>query len=182
MKIINTKISDVKIIKPIIHKDNRGFFIEVFNEEKFQSHFDYPIRFVQDNQSFSKKNTLRGLHYQKRPYSQAKLVQVICGSIYDVVVDLRKQSKTYGHWFSIVLNENNHHQLWIPEGFAHGFLVLSKNAHVSYKTTQYYHPQAQQSIIWNDPTLNITWPISSSPILSQKDIEAPLFKEIDTGF
>ncbi|AFZ83169.1 dTDP-4-dehydrorhamnose 3,5-epimerase [Candidatus Kinetoplastidibacterium crithidiae] len=169
-------IQNLLIIKPKIFRDTRGSFFESFNSLKFQKLVmkDYP--FVQDNCSISKHNVLRGLHFQTiKP--QAKLIQVLYGKIFDVVVDLRYGSSTFGKWESIILKSSNREQLWIPEGFAHGFLVLSKKAIVLYKTTQFYQPNLERCIVWNDETLKINWPIKDHPIVSEKDRKGQKFKD-----
>lgn len=167
--VIPTKMPDVLIIKPKVFSDDRGWFFESFNEKEFSSAVGKQVKFVQDNHSFSKKGVLRGLHYQTKQM-HGKLVRVIRGSVYDVTVDLRNSSLTFGKWMGIELSANNKKQLWIPGGFAHGFLALSDEVELSYKTTDYWHPSSEQSIAWNDPTLNIQWPnIGIDPILSFKD-------------
>lgn len=166
MKISETKLPGVLLIQPDIYDDNRGFFYESFNIKKYLSnHFAKP--FVQDNISRSKKNVVRGLHYQLLS-PQAKLVSVIRGAVYDVVVDVRKNSPTFGQWFGQILSDENHLQMYIPEGYAHGFGVLSEEADFLYKCTDYYSPQGERGIKWNDSRLNIDWPIHSA-ILSKKD-------------
>ncbi len=172
MQVTNTKIPDVKIIEPGVLHDERGFFFESYNQQQFENLLGKSIQFVQDNHSFSKKNVLRGLHYQLQPKAQSKLVRVVQGEIFDVVVDIRKKSPTFGHWFGCILSSSNHKQIWIPEGFAHGFLVLSKTAECVYKTTEYYAPEQERTIHWNDPKLAIDWCIKN-PILSNKDQNAP---------
>lgn len=170
MKVIDTEISDVKIVMPEVFEDERGFFFESFNENKFRKHVGQQVSFVQDNQSKSSKGVLRGLHYQLPPKSQGKLIRVIKGEIYDVVVDIRRSSLTFGHWLGMLISEQNQKQLWIPKGFAHGFIALSE-AIVLYKTTDYYTPEYESTIQWNDPELNIDWfkYISIKPTVSKKD-------------
>ncbi|MBL0455917.1 dTDP-4-dehydrorhamnose 3,5-epimerase [Aeromonas enteropelogenes] len=169
MKIIDTKIPDVKIIEPTVFGDERGFFMETWNKKRFEELVaGKPTTFVQDNHSKSKKGILRGLHYQTENI-QGKLVRVISGEVYDVAVDIRKDSPTFGKWVGEYLSAENRRQLWIPEGFAHGFYVTSEDAEFVYKCTNYYAPEAEKSIIWNDPTLKINWPIIDGPILSNKD-------------
>ncbi|MEY0099050.1 dTDP-4-dehydrorhamnose 3,5-epimerase [Providencia stuartii] len=175
MKIIETSIPDLLIIEPTVYFDNRGFFYESYNETKFLNIIGNNIQFVQDNQSCSKKGVLRGLHYQLAPHEQGKLVRCVSGKIYDVAVDIRKNSATYGKWFSIELTPENKLQLWIPAGFAHGFLSLEDNSEILYKTTSFYNAESEASIIWNDPTLDIKWPILN-PILSEKDRVAPFLQ------
>jgi len=176
--IIPTEIPDVLIIEPNVYSDQRGFFYESFNLNEFQSLVKKDITFVQDNHSYSIKNTLRGLHYQIN-HPQGKLVRVIIGEVFDVAVDLRKSSKTYGKWVGKYLSAENKQQMWIPIGFAHGFLVLSDEAEVIYKATDFYDKESERSIIWNDPTINIDWPNKHSPILSIKDKSAPLFSNAE---
>lgn len=174
MKIDKTELKDVLIMQPKVFEDDRGFFYESFNKSSFEKAISNEMQFVQDNHSKSSKGTLRGLHYQLPPKAQGKLVRVIRGEIFDVAVDIRSTSKTFGKWFGIALSESNKKQLWIPEGFAHGFLTLSKTAEVAYKTTHYYSPGHERSIIWSDPKINIKWPNICDPILSLKDAEALL--------
>ena len=168
MKIIPTSIPEVLIIEPNIASDSRGFFFESFNEKKFSQSTGLNVRFVQDNHSQSVKGVLRGLHYQiQQP--QGKLVRVIRGAVFDVAVDIRKSSPTFGQWVGTELTEENCRQLWVPVGFAHGFLVLSDKADFLYKTTDYYAPEFERSILWNDPTIGIQWPLNEEPQLSTKD-------------
>lgn len=167
--VISTKIPDVLIIEPKVFGDNRGFLFESFNENDFSAVVGQKVTFVQDNHSFSKKGVLRGLHYQMQQ-TQGKLVRVSRGAVFDVAVDLRQSSTTYGHWVGVELSAENKKQLWIPEGFAHGFLVLSEEAEFLYKTTDYWHAASEQCIAWNDPALDIQWPqIGIDPILNPKD-------------
>lgn len=168
MKVTTTKIPDVLILEPKIFEDARGFFFESFNQRQFNTATNLDVHFVQDNHSRSSQNVLRGLHYQIQQ-TQGKLVRVIQGSIFDVAVDLRKSSPTFGQWVSIELTDTNHKQLWVPPGFAHGFVVLSSSAEILYKATDYYAPEFERSIIWNDPTLAIHWPIENTPLVSAKD-------------
>ena len=168
MKIIPTSIPEVLIIEPNIASDSRGFFFESFNEKKFSQSTGLNVRFVQDNHSQSVKGVLRGLHYQiQQP--QGKLVRVVRGAVFDVAVDIRKSSPTFGQWAGAELTEENCRQLWAPVGFAHGFLVLSDKADFLYKTTDYYAPKFERSILWNDPTIGIQWPLNEEPQLSTKD-------------
>jgi dTDP-4-dehydrorhamnose 3,5-epimerase len=168
MKITPTSIPEVLIIEPNIASDSRGFFFESFNEKKFSQSTGLNVRFVQDNHSQSVKGVLRGLHYQiQQP--QGKLVRVIRGAVFDVAVDIRKSSPTFGQWVGAELTEENCRQLWAPVGFAHGFLVLSDKADFLYKTTDYYAPEFERSILWNDPTIGIQWPLNEEPQLSIKD-------------
>lgn len=178
MEIIQTSLDGVFIIKPKIIEDQRGFFMESYNKAKFQD-FGMEFNFVQDNHSFSvTKDVLRGLHYQINPKAQAKLVRVIAGSIFDVVVDLRKSSSTFGQWFGITLSSENNTQLLVTSGFAHGFCTLEPNTEVLYKVDEYYSPKYERGILWNDPDLGIDWP-TSSPILSYKDQKHPLLKDTE---
>lgn len=171
MKITPTAIPDVLIIEPKVFGDERGFFFESFNQAKFESFIGRQVNFVQDNHSKSVKNVLRGLHYQiQQP--QGKLVRIVQGEVFDVAVDIRKSSPTFGKWVGEVLSADNKKQLWVPEGFAHGFVVLSETAECLYKTTDYYAPEFERSIIWNDPTIDIKWPVNGEPILSAKDQQA----------
>lgn len=171
MKITPTAIPDVLVIEPKVFGDERGFFFESFNQAKFESFIGRKVNFVQDNHSKSVKNVLRGLHYQiQQP--QGKLVRVVQGEVFDVAVDIRKSSPTFGKWVGEVLSADNKKQLWVPEGFAHGFVVLSETAEFLYKTTDYYAPEYERSIVWNDPTIAIQWPINGEPILSAKDHQA----------
>ncbi len=178
MKFIHTAIPDVVIIEPKVFADERGFFLESFQKQKFKE-AGIQVEFVQDNHSQSRHGTLRGLHYQiQQP--QGKLIRVIAGEIFDVVVDIRKHSPTFGKWVGEYLSADNKKSLWVPSGFAHGFYVTSLQAEVIYKTTDYYAPQWERSIIWNDPTINISWPLSSQePILSAKDELGKLLHEAE---
>ena len=168
MEVIKTNIPDVLIIEPKVFGDERGFFIESFNEKTFKAQTGVTSSFVQDNHSRSAKNVLRGLHYQIKQ-AQGKLVRVVSGEVYDVAVDIRKSSPYFGQWTGCILSEANKRQLWVPPGFAHGFVVLSDMADFLYKTTDYYAPEYERSILWNDPQLNIDWKITEEPILSPKD-------------
>ncbi len=177
MNIIKTEIEGVLIIEPKIFIDHRGFFLESFSQQDFFNHVD-DTRFVQDNESYSMNGVLRGLHFQRNPYAQAKLVRVIKGTILDVAVDIRKDSPTFGKYVSTELSEENKLQMYIPHGFAHGFVVLSEDAIVQYKCDNYYHPEAEGSLRWNDPTLNIDWKLPHVDIiLSEKDKKSPLLGE-----
>lgn len=173
MKLNDTSIPEVKILIPEVYSDNRGFFFESFNQKTFELLIGKSINFVQDNHSMSHKGVLRGLHYQEDPMAQAKLVRVIAGEIFDVAVDIRPLSPTYQQWTGSVLSAHNHHQLWIPEGFAHGFYVLSDTAEVEYKTTNFYSPRHEKCIAWNSSELAIEWPVSGKPLLSIKDTHGP---------
>ena len=168
MNVVKTNIPDVLILEPKVYKDERGFFYESFNAREFEEKIDADGRFVQDNHSRSIKNVLRGLHYQIRQ-SQGKLMRVIAGEVYDIAVDIRKSSPTFGQWTANVLSDQNRRALWVPAGFAHGFLVVSEYAEFEYKTTDYWGPQYERCIIWNDPLLNIPWPLHDAPIVSIKD-------------
>lgn len=170
MKVIDTKIPDVKIIEPTVFGDERGFFMETWQQKKFEDLVTgKPTQFVQDNHSKSKKGILRGLHYQTEN-TQGKLVRVISGEVFDVAVDIRRDSSTFGQWVGVYLSAENKRQLWVPEGFAHGFYVTSEEAEFVYKCTDYYNPNAEHTILWNDPEVDIKWPIMTLPILSEKDI------------
>ena len=176
MKITPLSFKDVLLIEPEIFNDERGFFFESFNQKTFNKLIGREVKFVQDNQSRSKKNVIRGLHFQiEKP--QIKLIKVISGSIFDVVVDIRKQSKNFGKHISVELNAEDNKQLWIPEGFAHGFLVLSEIAEVQYKVSEFWDPELERSLLWSDEDLNINWPLSSNPIISSKDQKASLIKD-----
>jgi dTDP-4-dehydrorhamnose 3,5-epimerase len=179
MKFKRLCIEDVILLTPKLFEDSRGFFFESFNKKKFESILSYPVDFLQDNHSFSLKNTLRGIHYQKKPCEQGKLVRVLEGEVFDVAVDLRKNSPTYGEWVGEYLSDTNNNQLWIPEGFGHGFYVVSESAHFLYKTTSYYNPESESSILWNDKDINIKWPLAGEPSLSDKDKLANSFKEFN---
>lgn len=178
MEITPTKIPDVLIIKPKVFGDDRGFFFESFNQKKFTETTGIKTDFVQDNHSRSSQNVLRGLHYQIHQ-PQGKLVRAIVGKILDVAVDIRRHSPTFGQWVSCVLSAENKQQLWVPIGFAHGFYVLSDVAEVLYKTTDYYAPQGERCIIWNDPDIGIDWQNKTEPILSQKDQAGKLLKDAE---
>ncbi len=168
MKATPLAIPDVILFEPKVFGDDRGFFFESFNHRRFEEAVGKPVNFVQDNHSRSVKNVLRGLHYQIRQ-PQGKLVRVVEGEVFDVAVDLRKKSATFGQWVGARLSAENKHQLWVPEGFAHGFVVLSETAEFLYKTTDYYAPEHERCIIWNDIDLAIDWPIDTHPALSGKD-------------
>jgi dTDP-4-dehydrorhamnose 3,5-epimerase len=169
MKVTPLPIPDVLLIEPQVFGDDRGFFFESFNQERFEKAVGKKINFVQDNHSKSVKGVLRGLHYQLPPKAQGKLVRVIQGEVFDVAVDLRKSSPTFGKWVSEILSVDNKKQLWIPEGFAHGFVTLSDTAEFLYKTTDFYSPEHEQSIVWNDETIAIQWPFDFDPVLASKD-------------
>ncbi|EPA2249806.1 dTDP-4-dehydrorhamnose 3,5-epimerase [Salmonella enterica] len=178
MNVIKTEIPDVLIFEPKVFSDERGFFMESFNQKVFEEAVGRKIEFVQDNHSKSTKGVLRGLHYQVEPYAQGKLVRCIAGEVFDVAVDIRKDSETFGKWVGVNISSENKRQLWIPEGFAHGFLVLSDSADFLYKTSNYYSPIHERGIVWSDPTININWPINIDKILSEKDTILPNFINI----
>ncbi|MBQ7287997.1 MAG: dTDP-4-dehydrorhamnose 3,5-epimerase [Candidatus Gastranaerophilales bacterium] len=175
---IKQKIEDVILIKPKVFNDNRGFFMESYKKSDFFKN-GITVEFNQDNHSRSAAKVLRGLHYQIKPYEQAKLVKCLKGKIYDVAVDIRPNSKTFGRYIKVELSEDNKQMLFIPEGFAHGFVVLSNEAEISYKTSGEYNPQADRGILWNDKDININWEIDFEPILSDKDKTQPTLKEIN---
>ena len=177
MKLTHTAIPDVLIIEPKVFGDKRGFFFESFNRRQFSSLIGRDLDFVQDNHSRSEKNVLRGLHFQIQQ-AQGKLVRVIQGAVFDVAVDIRKSSPTFGQHVAVELSAENQRMLWVPEGFAHGFLVTSATAEFLYKTTAYYAPEFERSIAWNDPALAIAWPIEGAPSLSAKDQQAPLLADV----
>ncbi|RLD38487.1 MAG: dTDP-4-dehydrorhamnose 3,5-epimerase [Bacteroidetes bacterium] len=181
MEIITTKIPNLLILKPNIYRDDRGYFFESYNKELFLSK-GIDQNFVQDNESKSMKGVLRGLHFQKPPYAQGKLVRVMKGAVLDVAVDLRKSSSTYGQWESIELTEDNKFMYWIPPGMAHGFITLEDNTVFFYKCTNVYNKQSEGSILWNDPDLNINWGSNIKPLLSEKDKISPLFKDFISPF
>ncbi len=174
MKIIKTAIPDVLIIEPRVFADERGFFFESFNRRRWCEQTGVQTEFVQENHSRSTKNVLRGLHYQIKQ-AQGKLVRVIAGEVFDVAVDVRKSSPTFGTWVGVVLSAENKKQFWVPEGFAHGFVVLSEVAEFLYLTTDYYAPEHERAIRWDDPKLAIDWPFTGNPVLSPKDKDAVLF-------
>jgi dTDP-4-dehydrorhamnose 3,5-epimerase len=178
MKVIPTEIPDVLIIEPQVYGDDRGFFLESFNQRDFREKTGVNTTFVQDNHSMSLKNVLRGLHYQI-PNPQGKLVRVVNGSVFDVAVDARQSSPTFGQWVGCVLSAENKRIFWVPEGFAHGFLVLSDRAEFLYKTTNYYYPKYEKTISWNDADLGIDWPLETPPILSPKDQAGQPFKSVE---
>lgn len=171
-----TKIPGVYIIEPQVFGDDRGFFYESFNQKKFNEMVGAEYEFVQDNHSRSARGVLRGLHYQDEPHAQGKLVRVAVGSVFDVAVDIRQDSPTYGQWIGVELSAENKRQLWIPPGLAHGFVVTSDVAEFLYKTTDYWHPQAERCIHWNDPTLAIDWPLDGEPLVSPKDAQGVAFQ------
>lgn len=174
MKITPTRIPDVLVIEPRVFGDSRGFFFESFNQAHFDEAVGRHVEFVQDNHSRSAKGVLRGLHCQNPPRAQGKLVRVSSGAVFDVAVDLREASPTFGQWAGVELTAENHRQLWIPEGLAHGFLVLSESADFLYKTTNFYAPECERAVRWDDPTLGIEWPLNGAvPVVSAKDAQAP---------
>ncbi len=175
IQVVETALRDVRIIEPRVFGDERGFFFESFNERDFEQ-VAPGVHFVQDNQSMSRRGVVRGLHYQLPPHGQGKLVRAIAGTIYDVAVDVRRSSPTFGQWVGVELSAENFRQLWIPAGFAHGFVALSECAMVAYKTTTYWEKSAEVSIRWDDPTLAIDWPLDEKPILSGKDALSPYFE------
>ena len=179
MKVTPTRIPDVLILEPTVFHDQRGFFFESFNYQAFLAATQIDVEFVQDNHSYSKHNILRGLHYQiQQP--QGKLVRVVKGAVFDVAVDIRRSSPTFGQWVGETLSADNKRQLWIPTGFAHGFLVLSEAAEFLYKTTDYYAPNGERTLLWNDPEIGIDWPqTDGDPILSDKDLAGKLLKDAE---
>ena len=178
MRIQTTSISDVLIIEPKVFGDERGFFYESFNERRFAELTGVATRFVQDNHSKSAKNVLRGLHYQiQQP--QGKLVRVVAGEVFDVAVDIRKNSPTFRQWVGVTLSADNKRQLWVPPGFAHGFVVTSESAEFLYKTTDYWAPEFERSILWNDPAIDINWPLNAAPQLSAKDQTGKLLADAE---
>ena len=168
MKVYPTEISDVLLLEPKVYQDERGFFLESFNRRTFREATGLDVEFVQDNTAFSVRNVLHGLHYQIRQ-AQGKLIQAMAGDIFDVAVDLRRSSPTFGKWVGVNLSGGTHRMIWLPPGFAHGYLVLSEHAIVFYKTTDFYAPEEERTLLWSDPTLNIRWPLADKPIVSEKD-------------
>lgn len=181
MNIIKPEIEGLLIITPRVFEDDRGTFMESFNKGKFDEAVGREVSFVQDNQSVSKKGVLRGLHFQKPPFAQGKLVRVIKGSVIDIAVDIRKNSPTYGDYVAVELTAENNEQFWIPEGFAHGFVALEDETTFLYKCTNYYAPQCEGTLLWNDPSLNIDWGISD-PIISEKDAIGQEFNNFVSDF
>ena len=182
MNLIKTKLDGLVVLKPTVFKDNRGYFMESYNQKNINKLLGN-VNFIQDNESESSRGVLRGLHFQKSPYTQAKLVRCLKGSVLDVALDLRKDSKTYGIFETISLTEENKKQLFIPKGFAHGFIVLSKSAIFSYKVDNYYNPDSESGILWSDLDLNIDWNINKNEIIvSEKDKNLPTFNEIINPF
>jgi dTDP-4-dehydrorhamnose 3,5-epimerase len=181
MNVIATKLDGVKIVEPIVFSDHRGFFMESYHYQRFLDK-GLDFNFIQDNHSLSlDKHVIRGLHYQLEPKAQTKLVRVITGAIYDVVVDIRKGSPTFGQWVGVTLSAENHRMLLVPKGFAHGFCTLQENTHVQYKVDDYYSPEHDRGILWNDPKLGIDWP-TEQPILSDKDANQPLLEDAEINF
>lgn len=176
MRVIKTNIDGVVIIEPRVFGDERGYFLETFSKERYRKEAGIMLDFVQDNQSWSRRSVLRGLHFQKEK-PQGKLVQVTSGEVYDVAVDIRKGSDSYGQWVGVHLSDENKRQLWVPPGFAHGFVTLSESARFEYKCTDYYNPGDEYCLRWDDPTINIKWPINS-PLLSDKDRHGLLLEEL----
>jgi dTDP-4-dehydrorhamnose 3,5-epimerase len=178
VKVWPSDIPEVLLLEPRVHQDERGFFLESYNRRTFEQATGLSVEFVQDNQSFSVRNVLRGLHYQiLQP--QGKLIQVMAGEIFDVAVDLRRSSPTFGKWIGVTLAGGSHRMLWVPQGFAHGYIVLSEHAIVFYKTTDFYAPEHERTILWNDPGLGIKWPLEGGPIVSDKDRRASPFRSAD---
>ena len=168
MKVVQTAIPDVLMIEPRVFGDARGFFLEGYNARGFRQATGLSVVFVQDNHSRSRRGVLRGLHYQLQQ-AQGKLVSVVCGAVFDVAVDIRRSSQSFGRWVGVEVSEDNHRQLWLPPGIAHGFLVLSERVDVFYKTTDYYAPEHERVILWNDPDIDIEWPLADQPLLSPRD-------------
>jgi dTDP-4-dehydrorhamnose 3,5-epimerase len=181
MKVVETPLEGVLVIEPKVFEDSRGYFFEAYNKAVFEK-AGIHAEFVQDNQSLSQKGVLRGMHFQNPPYAQGKLVRVIKGAVQDVVVDIRSKSKTYGQYFSIELTEENKKMLWVPPGFAHGFLTLADNTVFFYKCTNYYNKESEGAILWNDKDLSIPWKITEGLIMSEKDKNATPFKDFVTKF
>ncbi len=177
MQVIATPLPGVLILEPTVFSDERGFFMESFNQRVLDAALGQAVTFVQDNHSRSKRNVLRGLHYQLGPHAQGKLVWVVRGSVFDVAVDIRKGSPTCGRWFGATLDATGHRQMWIPAGFAHGYLTLEDDTHFLYKATDYYEKECERSILWNDATLGIDWPLTGGavPLMAPKDARAPGF-------
>lgn len=181
MKVTPLKLQGASLLEPVVHGDNRGFFMESYNEEVMQK-AGVNFQFIQDNQSLSAEvGVLRGLHYQLNPKAQAKLIRVLSGVIYDVIVDVRRSSPTFGQWVGVILSEYNKRQLLVPKGFAHGFCTLVPSTQVLYKVDEYYSPENDRGILWNDPSLGIDWPVAS-PVLSDKDKRHPLLKDAELNF
>ena len=180
MKVIATQIPDILIVEPQVIEDERGFFMESFNQQRFEQAIGPSVHFVQDNHSRSARGVLRGLHYQAGERVQGKLVRVVVGAVFDVAVDLRRSSPTFGRWVGVELSAANRRQLWIAPGFAHGFVVLGEGAELMYKTTDYYSPAHDRCLIWNDPDIGIAWPIGEGlPVLSAKDVNGKTLRDAD---
>jgi len=175
-----TRLAAVKLIEPSVYTDERGFFLQTYQAQEYKLALNIELDFVQDNHSYSRKGVLRGLHFQRRK-AQGKLVRVASGEVFDVVVDIRPQSPTYGQWQGLILSAENKHQLWIPPGLAHGFLVLSDGADVEYKCTDYYDPSDEGCLIWNDPAVGVVWPNTVAPLLSVKDQQGLLLADLALG-
>ena len=181
MKVTTTAIEGLLILEPRVFGDERGFFLESYNQKVFDDALGHEVRFVQDNHSRSAKGVLRGLHYQLPPHAQGKLVRVTQGAVFDVAVDMRRGSPSFGRWVGVELSSENHRQLWLPPGMAHGFLVTSDSADFLYKTTQYYAPEAERCVRWDDPAIGIDWPaLDRPPLLSGKDAAAPRLADAPT--
>lgn len=174
-----TALGDVQVVSPRVFADDRGFFFEAWNRRTFDEAVGRHVEFVQDNHSRSTKGVLRGLHYQVPPHAQGKLVRCVVGAVFDVAVDIRRSSSTFGEWVGVELSADNKKQLWIPEGFAHGFYVLTGAAEVLYKTTDFYAPECDRAIRWDDPDIGISWPLDGEPLLSDKDAAAPYLRDAD---
>lgn len=172
-------LAGLRVLNPTVHSDERGFFFESYRQDGFESEVSDAPGFVQDNHSRSARGVLRGLHYQLEPVAQGKLVRVVNGSVFDVAVDIRRSSPTFGEWFGLELSADNYRQLWVPPGFAHGFVALTEFADLMYKVTAYYSPHHDRSIRWNDPEISIEWPLDQDPILSDKDAAAPYLADAE---
>lgn len=179
MRVLKTDIEGVLIVEPTVHGDERGYFMESFSERDFEAAMGLNVRFVQDNESRSRRGVLRGLHFQREPYAQAKLVRVVQGMVLDVAVDIRPGSATFGKYVAVELSADNHRQLFIPKGFAHGYVVLEEDTVFQYKCDEYYHPESEDGIAWNDPEIGIEWGVEESEIiLSEKDTNRKLLREL----
>ena len=179
MKLIDTAIADIKLLEPRVFEDERGFFFESYNRRSFEAALGGAVSFVQDNHSKSSRGVVRGLHYQLPPRGQGKLVRVVNGSVFDVAVDIRRNSPTFGRWVGEILSAENRRQMWIPEGFAHGFVALSESAEFLYKTTDYYAPEFERCILWADPDIAIDWPTGHAAIVSAKDRNGVVLKQAE---
>jgi dTDP-4-dehydrorhamnose 3,5-epimerase len=180
MKVVPTALPGVLILEPTVFRDERGFFLESFNQRSFDEAVGQHVEFVQDNHSCSRRGALRGLHFQLPPHTQGKLVRVVRGSVFDVAVDLRRGSPTFARWVSATLDATSQRQLWIPPGFAHGFVALEDDTHFLYKTTDFYTKECERSIVWNDPSLAIDWPLAGqAPLLAPKDAAAPTLAQAE---